>query len=430
MPKDQITPEITELNKKLEENPDSLVFALLADAYRKRGNLNQAQEICQTGLQKHPNYTLAQIVLGRIFLEQKKIDEALSEFKKVIETDPENIMAHSILGSLHIEKKEYQEAIEEYQKVLTLNPDDENAPIALKEAIEKTASEQQRNNKSDNETTDVDSSALSKKSDATLTLAELYLKQNHYDKAIEVFQELLANDPQNLMLRQKLSEAVERQQKESSFGPVVSKLKKNEFTQPPDHKEDVLIEESKNEDKKHTKRKEDDSKFTNEDILQVMRRGGKDDILLEEKNLNGINMKVESLPATREIVERTINTKWDSPKNVELKSILADLGSVDGIISCFLSDLDGNLIVSVGESSNNVTLGKQIYSVFESIAKSINQLNQGNAQQILITSELGHILLVTLSDLNLIVLTNTKINLGFLRLTLDSVKKKIEKFFM
>ncbi len=427
MSKDQITSEINELKKKLEENPDSLVFALLADAYRKQGNLNQAYEICQKGLQKHPNYNIAQIVLGRIFQEQKKVDEASSEFKKVLEGDPENIMAHSLLGSLHMEKKEYQEAIEEYQKVLTLNPDDENAPIALKDAIEKAASEQRRNNKTiKKESADVNSNTSTKESNVTLTLAELYLKQNHFDKAIEVFQELLANDPQNLMLRQKLSEAVERQQKDSAFGPVVSKLKKNEFTQPPDHKEDILVEESKTEGKKYSKKKEDDSKFTNEDILQVMRRGSKDDILVEEKNIPDLK-KVEPLPVTQETIEKTSTTKWDNKKNGELKSILVELGSVDGIILCFLSDLEGNLVVSLGETGNNAALGKQTNNLFDSITKSVNKLNQGYSQQILITSDSGHILLVSFPELILIVLTNTKINLGYLRLTLDSAKKKIDK---
>src|SRR5690242_7221233 len=103
MAKDQPTSEITELKKKLEENPDSLAFAPLADAYRKQGNLEEALQICRKGLERHPNNTSGRVVLGRDYREQGKADAAVSEFKKVLDLDPENLMAHSFLGSLYIE---------------------------------------------------------------------------------------------------------------------------------------------------------------------------------------------------------------------------------------------------------------------------------------------------------------------------------------
>ncbi len=102
MAKDINTSEIIELKKKLDENPDSLIFAPLADAYRKNGGLEEAFKICKKGLEKHPNYTSARVVLGRIYQEQEKIDQAANEFKKVLETDPENLMAHSLLGAIYV----------------------------------------------------------------------------------------------------------------------------------------------------------------------------------------------------------------------------------------------------------------------------------------------------------------------------------------
>src|SRR5579859_1621487 len=284
MAKDSNTAEIDELRKKLEESPDSLVFAPLADAYRKAGKLGEAYDVCAKGLQRHPTYTSARVVLGRIYQEQGKSEQAGLEFKKVLEMDSENLMAHSLLGAIYMEAKDYQGAIEEFQKVLTLNPDDETTQNSLKQAIEKAAGEQQsvKSQPKGPETLPVKTST--KETTATLTIAELYLKQGHLEKAIEVFQELLANDPQNLMLRQKLAEIVDRQKKETSAGATPAKLKKSEFIQPPDQKEDSLIEETKVGPKKQEAvSKEDDSKFTSEDILQVMRRGGKDDVVVEEK---------------------------------------------------------------------------------------------------------------------------------------------------
>src|ERR1041384_102195 len=139
MTKDSHTSEITELQKKLQENPESLVFAPLAEAYRKEKKLEEALRICVKGLEKHPHSANARIVLGRIYQDQGKNDQAASEYKKVLEADPENFMAHALLGSLHMEAKDYQSAIEAYQKILSLNPDDEAAQHSLKQAIEKAA---------------------------------------------------------------------------------------------------------------------------------------------------------------------------------------------------------------------------------------------------------------------------------------------------
>ena len=428
MAKDPITSEIIELKKKLEENPDSLVFAPLADAYRKHGELEEAFNICKKGLEKHPNYTSARVVLGRIYQEQEKIEQAVIEFKKVLEIDPENLIAHSLLGKIYIVRGDYQSAIEEYQKILTLNPDDEETQEALKEAIEKAAGEQKSSSKPPKELLTPEKKNPPNESTASLTIAELYLKQGHFDKAIEVFQELLANDPQNLMLRQKLVEVVDHQQKVSAIVSVVARLKKSEFIQPPDHKEDVL-EEPRTDFKRPVRtKKDDDKKFTSDDILQVMRRGGKDDVVVEEKE-NLVRPKSSEIVSNAKV--KDFEKKNDvslSPEQMEsLKRILADLGSVEGIMRCFVTRGDGINIVSIGESSNNADLGIQAANIFESTHRSVTQLNQGKLHQVLVTADSGHILLVSFTNFVLIVLGNSKINLGLLRLALDTATKKLDR---
>ncbi len=418
MTKDPSTSEITELKKKLEENPDSLVFAPLADAYRKQGSLEEALNVCKKGLEKHPNNTSARVVLGRIYQEQGKTEAASSELKKVLELDPENLMAHSLLGSIFVEKGDHQAAIEEYQKILTLNPDDEETQKALRQAIEKAAGEPRSTPSFKKEQLHAEKRAQPKDSTATLTIAELYLKQGHYDKAVEVYQELLSTDPQNLMLRQKLAEVVERRQKESVVDPGTSKLKKNEFIKPPDQKEDVLEETSHDGKRQAKPKKEDDSKFTNDDILQVMRRGGKDDVVVEEKR---------NKPTSPTAQEKKGISSPRTPQIEGLKGVLAELNAVEGIMRCFITANDGNTIVSMGETSNNADLGKQASAIFESTNRSVAQLNQGKMQQVLVTAESGHILLVSLAAYVLVVLASSKINLGLLRLALDSATRKLDK---
>lgn len=428
MTKDPTTSEITELKKKLEENPDSLVFAPLAEAYRKQGNLEEAFKLCKKGLEKHPNNASAHVVLGRVYKGQGKVQEAAIELKKVLELDPENLMAHSLLGSIYMDKGDHQAAIEEYQKILTLNPDDEETQASLKQAIEKAAGESKVGQNLRKELSTPEKRMTPKDSTATLTVAELYLKQGYYDKAIEVFRELLADDPQNLMLRQKLAEIVERQQKESGTDPAVSKLKKSEFIKPPDQKEDILEDVRADTKSQGRSKKEDDSKFTNDDILQVMRRGGKDDLVIEDKKNKPILPTVKSSP---EVKAGSPDKKAEvsmQPAQIDgLKGILADLNSVEGIIRCFVTGNDGITIVSMGETSDNAVLGKQAAAIFDSTNRSVAQLNQGKMQQVLVTAESGHILLVSFAAYVLVVLANGKINLGLLRLALESATKKLDK---
>ncbi|HET9869931.1 MAG TPA: tetratricopeptide repeat protein, partial [bacterium] len=301
---------------------------------------------------------------------------------------------------------------------------------ALKQAIEKAAGDSKPK-----EAPKAAEPAPAKDTSATssITLGELYLKQGHFDKAIEVFQELLAKDPQNLMIRQKLSDVMDKQQKEAALGGgASSKLKKNEFTQPPDQKEDVITEEVKADPKRQAKpKKEDDSKFTSEDILQVMRRGGKDDAVVEEKKAPApppAAAKDEKKPEAKPEPAPAPSGPALKPEQVDkFKDILAELGTIDGIQRCFLIGKDGINVVSIGETSNNADLGKQAVAIFQSTHRSVSQLNQGKLQQVLVTADSGNILLVALDQLVLIVLANDKINLGLLRITLDSVLKKMGK---
>jgi tetratricopeptide (TPR) repeat protein len=96
--------EIEDLKKKLSVNPESMIFVPLADAYRKAGLLGDAVDVCKAGLEKHPSYTSARVVLGRIYSEKEMLDEAIEEFKKVEAVDVDNIMVHSMLGNAYLEK--------------------------------------------------------------------------------------------------------------------------------------------------------------------------------------------------------------------------------------------------------------------------------------------------------------------------------------
>lgn len=118
----KIRPEIEALSAKLEDDPKSLVFAPLADAYRKSNMIDEAIEICQRGLQIHPDYAVAHLVLGRCYIEKRILSLAGEEFEKVIQLDHNNIVALKLLGDVFASQGLIEKAVEKYKRVLELDP--------------------------------------------------------------------------------------------------------------------------------------------------------------------------------------------------------------------------------------------------------------------------------------------------------------------
>ncbi|MGH7657028.1 MAG: tetratricopeptide repeat protein, partial [Gemmatimonadales bacterium] len=59
------TSEIEKLERRHQENPKGRTFAILADHYRKAGEFDRAIALLKEGLEVHPDYPSALIVLGR-----------------------------------------------------------------------------------------------------------------------------------------------------------------------------------------------------------------------------------------------------------------------------------------------------------------------------------------------------------------------------
>ena len=89
----------------LAKDPNSRVFAPLAEAYRKAGLFDDAVEIALEGLKVHPNYLGGRVALGRAYFEKKQYAEAAAEMQKVAKAAPDNIIAHKVLGQIAYSQK-------------------------------------------------------------------------------------------------------------------------------------------------------------------------------------------------------------------------------------------------------------------------------------------------------------------------------------
>jgi len=133
------TSEIEKLEKRWAENPKGRNFAPLADAYRKAGELDRALELCTAGLELHPDYVSAHIVLARCLIDQKNDAGASEVFQRVLALDPENVLALKILAEIAERGGRFDQAVEWLGRLLTADPMNGDAAEALARAKSKAA---------------------------------------------------------------------------------------------------------------------------------------------------------------------------------------------------------------------------------------------------------------------------------------------------
>jgi len=80
-----------------DRDPDGRGFAPLADAYRRVGDVKQAIELLNDGLDRHPGFSPGYVVAARLYAEQGLFAEAEIAARNALELDAENIDA---IGSL------------------------------------------------------------------------------------------------------------------------------------------------------------------------------------------------------------------------------------------------------------------------------------------------------------------------------------------
>src|SRR5687767_1857939 len=95
------TSEIEKLERRYAENPHGLTFAPLAEVHRKLGDIPRALELLTAGLELHPNYIPASIVLGRCHQDQGDLAAAEAAFAHVLRLDDENVIALKSLADIN-----------------------------------------------------------------------------------------------------------------------------------------------------------------------------------------------------------------------------------------------------------------------------------------------------------------------------------------
>ena len=103
------TPRITDLRRRAESDPASIVFAALAEEYRRAGRFDEAIATCRAGLEHHPAFLSARATLGRALIEVGELAEAKEVLEHVVSAAPENLAAIRALAEIHRRQGELDE---------------------------------------------------------------------------------------------------------------------------------------------------------------------------------------------------------------------------------------------------------------------------------------------------------------------------------
>lgn len=217
-PDRSLSADIERFEAEYAERPDGLVFARLADAYRKTGDPERALTLLQQGLSRHPNYFSAFVVQGRAFLDLGRTDDADGAFRRVLELDAENLVALQALGELARDRGELDEAARWYERLVQVDPLNEDAALAFKELADRDLREAAEVIARDLESTEPltesteEMEAIPGDGEAawhdpdllTQTMAELYASQGLFEEAEAVYLELLKFRPGDPHLLERL----------------------------------------------------------------------------------------------------------------------------------------------------------------------------------------------------------------------------------
>jgi Tfp pilus assembly protein PilF len=186
----------------------------LADA----GQFGKAIEVLQQGLKKFPKMVSARVLLGEIYWTSGDASLARMELEQVIKTTPDNFAAHRKLALIYRDVGDKHAAAKACEAVLQANPKDREMKNLLEEILGEPAGGKPKEEAKvapSKKAKGKDAPASAERPDTVVmegskeetdseTLAELYIKQGHRDKGLEVYRRLVEKDPDNMKLHERI----------------------------------------------------------------------------------------------------------------------------------------------------------------------------------------------------------------------------------
>ncbi|MDE2890262.1 MAG: tetratricopeptide repeat protein [Gemmatimonadota bacterium] len=232
---------LAKLERMCGRNPASILFARLADALLRLGNVDRAAEICREGLRYRPLYPTGHLVMGRCHMAAGRLEDARRELQHTLALDYDNPSASWLLGKIERKMGFEERALSYFRYAGTVDPFS-RLPAAAMDAETQAEDEPHSTSGPGNETkrpapdaTVEADRALAGREDlsvllrdlkehpghvedrsadsdteiapiATSTLAELYAGQGLIEEAVTVLARVCERQPDNKRIKKRLKE--------------------------------------------------------------------------------------------------------------------------------------------------------------------------------------------------------------------------------
>jgi Flp pilus assembly protein TadD len=133
--------DIRSLTAQLAAEPSSLVFLDLAEALRRRGQLDAALTVVSGGLQRYPALASAHHLKARIHADRGEGDAAFDAWTEALRHDPRHLGALRGLAYLSFRAGDFGRAERHLVAALAIEPDDGPTFTALARVRERRQSE-------------------------------------------------------------------------------------------------------------------------------------------------------------------------------------------------------------------------------------------------------------------------------------------------
>ncbi|MBD3221770.1 tetratricopeptide repeat protein [bacterium] len=200
-----IAQQIAHFESRLRLDPQSRVFLPLADLYRRSGELEHARDLLERGLEAHPRFVAARAALGLVQVQLGQTDAARASLDQVLGVDPDNVLALEVLLDEAADRGDWEGVRDLASRMLRLKPEDPSVAEALQGARARLEGEPTAATTVVATSADDDAATAAPEAEAgaaadyrafeTPTLAELYLRQGHVDKARRIVERILGADP-------------------------------------------------------------------------------------------------------------------------------------------------------------------------------------------------------------------------------------------
>ncbi|MBP8981275.1 MAG: tetratricopeptide repeat protein [Syntrophobacterales bacterium] len=187
-------------------------FHRQARSYLEEGRYNQSLNLAKERLLEDPEDIRAAIVLCRSWLGLGKIEEAVAAFAEIEPLNRELARLLKLLGDAYRGRGNSRKAVNFYQRSLALLPDIaelQEVQNAIADLLDEDGGDGGENIAGDGF--------------QTITMADLHLRQGHYEAAREILTAILLRDPDQAEARQRLDELVKLQEQKNSDLPIDKK---------------------------------------------------------------------------------------------------------------------------------------------------------------------------------------------------------------